>query len=53
MSDERRVLDLFFSGIVVHTVNVLGVIIKFVGQILDRGYEVGGGWEAKFSTVNP
>ena len=35
---------LFFSYIVVHTVDVLRVEIKHVGQIIDRGYEVGGGW---------
>ena len=40
-------------GIVVHTVNVLGVAIKCIGRILDRGYEVGGGWESKFSAASP
>ena len=35
---------MFVSYIVVHTVDVLGVEVKNVGQIIDRGYEVGGGW---------
>ena len=40
-------------GVIVYVVNILGVVIKCFGRILDCYYEVGGGWEAKFSIVNP
>ena len=38
-------------GIVVHTVDVFRAIVKHIGQVIDSGYEVGGGWEAKFLVV--
>ena len=44
-------MSLLLSGIVVHTVDVFGVVIKLVGQILDHGYEVGGGWALNFFVV--
>ena len=39
---------LVIYGIVVHTVDVFGVEIKHVGQIVDSGYQLGGGWATKF-----
>jgi hypothetical protein len=44
-------LALLRVGIVVHTVDVFGAVVKDVGQVIDRGYEVGGGWEEKFLVV--
>ena len=35
---------MFVSYIVVHTVDVFGVKIEHVGQIINSGSEVGGGW---------
>ena len=34
---------MFISIIVVHTVDVFGVEVKHVGQVVDSGYQVGGG----------
>ena len=42
---------LIVSGIVVHTVDVFGVVVEYVGQIVDGGYEVGGGWASNFFVV--
>ena len=39
-------------GIVIHTVDVFGAIVKHVGSVIDGGYEVGGGWEAKFLIIH-
>ena len=35
---------LIVSCIGVHTVDVFGVEVEHVGEIIDSGYEVGGGW---------
>ena len=51
-SGKRRVLALLLIGIVVHTVDVFGAVIEHVGQVLDSGYVVGGGWEAKFPVIS-
>ena len=42
---------LFVSCIVVHTVDVFGVEVEHVGQVIDSGYEVGGGWASNFFVV--
>ena len=38
--------------IVVHTVDVFGAGVRRVGWIFNSGYEVGGGWEAKFLIIS-
>ena len=43
---------LFVSCIVVHTVDLFGVEVKHVGQVIDSGYQVGGGWVTKFFVVH-
>ena len=52
MPDDWRVLALLLVNIVVYTVNVFGAISRYVGQVLDSGYEVGGGWGVKFSITS-
>ena len=52
-SGKLRVLALFVSSVVVHTVDVFGGIVQHVGWILDSGYEVGGGWDVKFPALRP
>ena len=42
---------LFVSFIGVHTVDVFGVKVEHVGEIIDSGYEVGGGWLSNFFVV--
>ena len=42
---------LFASCIVVHAVDVFGVEVEHVGQIVDSGYKVGGGWALNFLIV--
>ena len=42
---------MFVSYIAVHTVDVFGVEVEHVGQIIDSGYEVGGGWASNFFVV--
>ena len=39
---------LIVSDIVVHTVDVFRVEVKHVGQVIDSGYKVGGGWALNF-----
>jgi len=51
LSSALWVWFLFFSHIVVHTVDVFGVEIKHVGLVVDSGYQVGGGWVTKFFVV--
>ena len=41
-------IALFFSRIVIHTVDVIGVEVKHVCYVVDNGYEVGGGWATNF-----
>ena len=42
---------LFVSCIFVHTVDVFGVEVEHVGQIIDSGYIVGGGWASNFFVI--
>ena len=42
---------LFVSRIVVHIVDVFGVEVEHVGQVIDSGYEVGDGWASNFFVV--
>ena len=42
---------MFVSFIGVHTVDVFGAEIEHVGQIVDSGYQVGGGWALNFFIV--
>ena len=39
---------LVVSCVVIHTVDVFEVEVEHVGQIIDSGYEVGGGWVSNF-----
>ena len=42
---------MLISYIVVHTVDVFGVEVEHVCQVIDSGYEVGGGWASNFFVV--
>ena len=42
---------LIVSSIGIHTVDVFGVEVEHVGQIIDSGYEVGGGWALNFFII--
>ena len=42
---------MFVSYIVVHTVDVFGVEVEHVGQVIDSGYEVGSGWALNLFVV--
>ena len=43
---------MFISYIVVHTVDVFGVEVEHIVQIINSGYEVGGGWALNFFVVH-
>ena len=43
---------LFVSYIVIHTVDVFGVEVEHVGQIIDSGYEVVGGSASNFFVIH-